>query len=70
MSDTKFHGILNCFKGDDQVIENEDVTVELCDFKKNGLVEIGFDDRGERVYLSFSLARLLDAVAIDHGNDS
>jgi hypothetical protein len=67
LSPKEFAGRLMCFKGDD---ENADglVVVELTDTMAGGVVELAFDDRGERVYLQFRFADL--AAAIVHKEPS
>jgi hypothetical protein len=60
MSDSVI-GHLMAFKRrnpDDSVVE-VDVLVELTEVQSNGLVEIAFDDRDERVYLQLPLAEIV-----------
>jgi hypothetical protein len=61
-------GHLMVFKGDD-AIADLDTLIEFTDFKKSGIVEIAFDDRGERVYVQFPLPELLAHIANGHGSE-
>jgi hypothetical protein len=60
-------GHLMVFKGDDGVVDAPTL-VEFTDFKKTGVVEIAFDDRGERIYVQFPLPELLSMIARENGS--
>ena len=60
---TEFVGRLAVMKGEEDRVD-ESAVVEVCDVKDgNDTVEIAFNDRGERVWLTFSLADLRTAIA-------
>jgi len=61
-------GRLMVFKNDDDIV-NEPKIIEFTDFKKPCDVEIAFDDRGERVYVKFTLTDLLAWIGNEHGSD-
>jgi hypothetical protein len=62
----KISGKLICIRDDEEYV-NETVTIELTDFEKDGSVELAFDDRKERVYISFRLQDVLQRIAAVHG---
>ena len=67
-----FTAELSTFDGNgegDQVVEDKAVACEVISFNKDGAACICFDDRNERVYLQFTLADLLTAVAYLAGKD-
>lgn len=46
-------------KGEGDEVVDENVLVEVTDLRKDGLIEIAFNDRNERCYLKFPLPELL-----------
>lgn len=49
-------------KGEGDEITNENVKIEITNATKDGYIEIAFNDRNERCYLTLSLPELLAYV--------
>lgn len=56
-----FVGTLTAFdrKANSETASEEDTVVEVVEAKRSGFVEIAFNDRNERVYLTFDLGQLV-----------
>jgi hypothetical protein len=58
-----FVGHLTTFKGDNEVVNGE-LMIEVTEAWRTGVVEIAFDDRGERCYVKFDLAEVVRRVLL------
>lgn len=56
-------------KGEGNEIIDENVLVEVTQYRKDGVIELAFADRNERCYLQVSLPEVLAQVARLHGED-
>jgi hypothetical protein len=65
---THMAGHLMVFKSDDTIVD-QPTMLEVTDLTKSGLVEIAFDDRGERVYVRVPLAEMMRIIAAENGSD-
>lgn len=67
-ANTHMAGHLMVFKSDDAIIDQATM-VEVTDLTKSGMIELAFDDRGERVYVRVPLAEMMRILAAEHGSD-
>jgi prolyl-tRNA synthetase len=66
----KFAGhIIGVDNKSDDTTQDEDVLLEVTDTHKDGMIEIGMDDRNERFYVRFRLQDLVAAVMANGVSD-
>jgi len=54
-------------KGDGDEIIDDNVLLEVTQLRRDGNVEVAFNDRNERCYLRFRLSDLMEHIALQAG---